>query len=81
MQSKRFKDAVNTKNQSEFQHTEAVTKLDATKVEMEKLKEIEKKFLKKLENKANNIVDAVYVQIKEIAEEQALDENKCEINK
>ena len=48
---------------------------------MEKLKEIEKKFLKKLENKANNIVDAVYVQIKEIAEEQALDEDKCEINK
>ena len=36
---------------------------------MEKLKAIEKVFIKKLEKKANNIVDAVYVQIKEIAEE------------
>ena len=48
---------------------------------MAQLKAIEKNFLKKLENKANNIVDAVYVQIKEIAEQQVQDENKLEVNK
>ena len=51
----------NTKKQSEFQHTEAITKLKATEAEIEKLKAIENKFIKKLENKANKIVDAGYV--------------------
>jgi hypothetical protein len=69
LQQTRYTDAVNTKKQSEFQHTEAANKLNATKYEMAQLKAIEKNFLKKLENKANNIVDAVYVQIKEIAEQ------------